>query len=233
MHYRGLLRIAGRENGIRLYAAREPHVQTQPRAERARCSPDRAERQREAQEDSDALVDAIVHLYAPLPQATLTWLVARLRYAAPQWHARLPATLRRAKERLGQATIDGVRWYWPANESASGGRGRPVAGVRLLAPFDPLVWDRRRFEQFWGWAYRFEAYTPKAKRKLGYYALPLLWHEDIIGWANLSVQDDALVPALGFVRGMPDDPAFARALDEELDAVRVFLGLAHHHTPRT
>ena len=49
--------------------------------------------------------------------------------------------------------------------------------MRLLAPFDPVVWDRRRFEMFWGWAYRFEAYTPAAKRQLGYYALPLLWRD--------------------------------------------------------
>ena len=47
--------------------------------------------------------------------------------------------------------------------------------VRLLAPFDPVVWDRRRFEVFWGWAYRFEAYTPAPKRVRGYYALPLMW----------------------------------------------------------
>ena len=36
--------------------------------------------------------------------------------------------------------------------------------MRLLTPFDPVVWDRRRFELFWGWAYRFEAYTPLPKR---------------------------------------------------------------------
>ena len=37
--------------------------------------------------------------------------------------------------------------------------------VRFLAPFDPVVWDRYRFEHLWGWAYRFEAYTPPAKEK--------------------------------------------------------------------
>ena len=58
--------------------------------------------------------------------------------------------------------------------------------VRFLAPFDPVVWDRRRFELFWGWAYRFEAYTPVRKRKLGYYALPLLWRDEVLGWANLT-----------------------------------------------
>ena len=60
--------------------------------------------------------------------------------------------------------------------------------MRLLAPFDPIVWDRRRFELFWGWEYRFEAYTPVHKRRLGYYALPLLWRDRVIGWANVSRQ---------------------------------------------
>src|SRR5256885_12596249 len=60
---------------------------------------------------------------------------------------------------------------------------------RLLAPFDPVVRDRTRFEMLWGWVYRFEAYTPAPKRKLGYYAMPLLWRDRVIGWGNLSVQD--------------------------------------------
>jgi hypothetical protein len=58
-----------------------------------------------------------------------------------------------------------------------------------LAPFDPIVWDRRRFELLWGWAYRFEAYTPIVKRKLGYYALPLLFRDQVTGWANVSVRE--------------------------------------------
>jgi len=45
--------------------------------------------------------------------------------------------------------------------------------VRSLAPFDPLVLDRRRFEHLWGWAYRFEAYTPLVQRRFGYYAMPV------------------------------------------------------------
>ena len=64
--------------------------------------------------------------------------------------------------------------------------------VRFLAPFDPVVWDRRRFERFWGWEYRLEAYTPPAKRKFGYYALPLLWRDDVIGWVNAQARDGSL-----------------------------------------
>ena len=61
----------------------------------------------------------------------------------------------------------------------------------LPQPFDPIVWDRRRFEHLWGWAYRFEAYTPEAKRQFGYYAMPLLWGDRVIGWVNLAKPSDA------------------------------------------
>ena len=57
----------------------------------------------------------------------------------------------------------------------------------ITVPIDPVVWDRRRFELLWNWAYRFEAYTPVPKRRWGYYVLPLLWRDRVIGWANASV----------------------------------------------
>ena len=98
--------------------------------------------------------------------------------------------------------------------------------MRLLAPFDPVVWDRRRFELFWGWAYRFEAYTPAPKRKLGYYALPLLWRDRVIGWANVSVKNGALQAELGYVDSRkPSDRLFERELEAELDRMRAFLDL--------
>jgi len=144
---------------------------------------------------------------------------------APQWRGERAQTLRRARERLASAHVDGIEWYWPAGE-----RLRAAAlpdRVRLLAPFDPVVWDRRRFELFWGWAYRFEAYTPPAKRLLGYYALPLLWRDAVIGWANLSVDNGRLVPEIGYVAGRaPRDALFRRELAAELDDVSRFLGLA-------
>jgi uncharacterized protein len=86
------------------------------------------------------------------------------------------------------------------------------------------VWDRARFERFWGWAYRFEAYTPVAKRKLGYYALPMLWREQVIGWTNLALIDDALTSDVGYVAGRPPrDRQFRSALEAEIERIRVFL----------
>ena len=74
--------------------------------------------------------------------------------------------------------------------------------------------------------YRFEAYTPPPKRKRGYYALPLLWRDRVIGWGNLSVNNGELKSELGYVESRPRDRAFKRKLEAELDRMRVFLGLA-------
>lgn len=209
MHYRGLLRIAGRASGVRTYAARVP----------AGEAPD-------PQQAMDALVDVIVHKYAPLPERSLSELISHLRGGAPQWaHLRRDA-LARAKTRLANATVDGQTYYWSANENPASRRHAPDDAVRLLAPFDPLVWDRRRFEHLWGWAYRFEAYTPAPKRVRGYYALPLLWHDTVIGWGNVAVVDEQLQVELGYVAGKPPRAAAYRsALDAELEQLRAFLHL--------
>jgi uncharacterized protein YcaQ len=208
MHYRGLLRVARREQGIRIYVAHE-HA---PRPE-----DDLARRAR-----LDALVDVLVRKYAPLPAPSLSYVVSRLRYAVPQWHADVKGALLRAKTRLASAQVDGLDWYWPAAEHIP--RNRVADAVRLFAPFDPVVWDRRRFELLWGWAYRFEAYTPAAKRQRGYYALPLLWRDQVIGWANVSIRNSEMEAEIGYVSGRPPrDRVFARELDAELDRMRTFL----------
>ena len=135
----------------------------------------------------------------------------------------LTSALERARQRLAHARVDGADWYWPAEEDAA--RAESPAMVRLLAPFDPVVWDRERLELLWGWVYRFEVYTPAPKRKLGYYALPLLWRDRVIGWGNLLVKNGRLESELGYVGSPPRDRAFKRELDAELDRMRVFLAL--------
>jgi uncharacterized protein len=212
MHYRGLLRVARRDAGIRIYAAHEHGAPVRDAATR--------------RAHLDALVDVIVRNYAPLPAPSLAVLVRRLRYAVPQWTGELDRTLQRARRRLAHARVDGIDWYWsgallPADHAP------PDGVVRFLAPFDPVVWDRRRFELLWGWAYRFEAYTPVAKRQRGYYALPLLWGDQVIGWGNVAVKDGALDYDLGYIAGRPPrSRAFRQALQDELHRMRTFLRLA-------
>lgn len=216
MHYRGLLRVARREGGIRIYAPQEhPRGPADAGARQTRI---------------DALVDVVVSTYAPLPRASLSSLVSRLRYAVPQWRGELRRAWQRAtgttgtRGRLSHAQVDGLDWYWPAGERLP--RRDPPDKVRLLAPFDPVVWDRRRFEILWGWVYRFEAYTPTAKRQRGYYAMPLLWRDRVIGWGTVQVKNGELRPEFGYIESHPPrERSFARELEAELNRMRAFLGL--------
>jgi uncharacterized protein YcaQ len=211
LHYQGKLRVARREKGIRLYAThRHESRLNDTGAGRARI---------------DALVDVVVNIYAPLPGPSLSYYVRRLRYAAPQLQKEIAGALQRARERLGHSRVEGVDWYWPNAENPR--RAVIPEMVRLLAPFDPVVHDRARFEILWGWSYRFEAYTPAAKRKLGYYALPLLWKDRVVGWANLTTAagTGSLNCELGYSAGKPPrDRAFKPELNAELERMRVFLG---------
>jgi len=216
MHYRGLLRVVRRDGGTRVYAARGTGYDTDA------PTPDPVT----AGLRMDALVDLVVNKYAPLPASSLGRLVGHLRGGAPQWAAHRKAALARAKQRLAHAHIDGIDWYWPPADKPSSARWQPDDEVRLLTPFDPIVWDRHRFQIFWGWAYRFEAYTPARKRKLGYYALPLLWRDRVIGWGNVTAADGGLRTAFGYIGGRPPrDAAFRAGLDAELERMRTFLGV--------
>ncbi|MCV0437938.1 MAG: winged helix DNA-binding domain-containing protein [Hydrogenophaga sp.] len=209
MHHHGWLRVRRRESGTRVYEAiRHAEQDESPSARLARAQ---------------ALVDAIVALYAPIPSPSLGYLVTLLRYGAPHLSVEARAVVKAARERYGHAVVDGTTWFWPADENPVSRRHQPGEGLRFLAPFDPVVWDRRRFEMLWGWAYRFEAYVPAAKRTMGHYALPVLWGEQVVGWANMRVERGHLRHQLGFAGARARDAGFQRALDEELARFEIFL----------
>ena len=168
-------------------------------------------------------VQLLAGLYGPLPEASLGYLINLSRFGFPHLHAPLRAAFRQAlNEELSSASVDGVRYVWPAHWTLEAPAPR---GVRIVGPFDPLVWDRRRFTHLHGWTYRFEAYTPPEKRTLGYYALPVFQAERAIGWANLTVQGGELKADLGFIPGVRRTAPLDRALNTELDRYRAFLDL--------
>src|SRR5205823_5333692 len=117
-----------------------------------------------------ALLDMVVRLYAPLPSASLGYLATLLRLGAPDLQTEIRQAVQSARERCAHALVYGKTWYWPADENPLARRHRVDGQLRLLAPFDPIAWDRRRFEAFWGWPYKFEANTPAANRNMGHYA---------------------------------------------------------------
>jgi hypothetical protein len=211
MHYRGLLRIKRRDNGTRIYeAAEHSPADASPAGRAARAA---------------ALLDLVLRKYAPLPASSFVYLVRLLGYGAPHLAGETKAALALAREQLASARIDGTTWYWPADEDPRSSRHRLDERVRLLAPFDPIVWDRRRFELLWDWTYRFEAYTPAPKRRLGYYALPLLWQGRVVGWGNAAVRDGRLSLKTEFAEPFVRSPDFRRELGDERARLREFLGL--------
>ena len=205
LQYRGKLRVARREAGVRLYALAE--ARARPRAAAARAA---------------GVLGLLLRLYAPLPEGSLRKLARMVTGISIPEEVAAQALARmlggRAVRRVAAA---GTGFVLPADEALDAECEDRVA---LLAPFDPVVWDRLRFECFWGWDYRFEAYTPPAKRRFGYYALPLLWRNDVIGWANAASVDGTLRVNIGFAKARPRGAAFRHALEAEVAALATAVG---------
>lgn len=210
LHHRGLLRVARRAEGIRVYevAPSAPSSQAEPVSSNERLK---------------KLIVVISNIFAPVGERCLQEALASIRRSLPSPvnTKTLTAELLESGE-LEKQTIDGIGYLRPSGKLITGEVPRTV---RLLAPFDPLVWDRRRFEHFWSWAYRFEAYTPEAKRRHGYYAMPMLWGNSISGWANARVEKTVLQIELGFAERKPNDSDFSPELEREIERLETFLNL--------
>ncbi|HEY3178144.1 MAG TPA: crosslink repair DNA glycosylase YcaQ family protein [Casimicrobiaceae bacterium] len=205
LHYRGKLRVVRRNNGVKIYAlapARDPGPPLSVRAYQ--------------------LLQLLVRLYAPLSMASLRQLAKMVTEDSIPEASRERALAQLLKSGwLARGVVEDVEYLWPADESA---RAEAPDTVRLLAPFDPIVWDRRRFARLWSWEYRFEAYTPPAKRRFGYYALPMLWRDRVIGWANVTLKSGRLDVATGFAGEKPRSSRFVRQLEREIDSLARSLG---------
>jgi uncharacterized protein YcaQ len=200
LHYRGLLRIARREKGIRIYEAVASTREPVPSGERLR-----------------KLVMVTVNILAPVSERSLLVNAARFKRLGDV-RATVHELVRSGE--IEKETVDGMAYLRPYT---SRNPDQTPETVRFLAPFDPLVWDRRRFEHFWGWKYRFEAYTPVAKRIRGYYAMPVLWRDSVIGWANARFDGEHLEVKLGYVEEQPKDSQFQSELETEIHRLESFL----------
>ena len=98
----------------------------------------------------------------------------------------------------------------------------------LVGPFDNLIWDRDRTRRIFGFDYLFEAYKPQAKRRYGYYVLPLVWRDRIVWRADLkSERDEGALVVKAFHRegGVRRSAALDDAFDRALDRLRRAAGL--------
>ncbi len=156
----------------------------------------------------DALVEwacreALARLGAATPREVAQFMQAITPVDAARWcrRAALEGEIEAVRlERLGRPAVAG---FARADWSRAAARVRIDGSPRLLAPFDPLIRDRDRLAGLFGFEYRFEAFVPAAKRRHGYYTMPVLAGERLVARLDLASErrSGALVVARAWREG--------------------------------
>jgi len=126
----------------------------------------------------------------------------------------------------------------PLLDATADPTGMPPPAVAFIAPLDPLAWDRRQLRELWGFDYLWEVYVPEAKRKWGYYVLPILFGDRLVG--RIEPRIDRKTKTLRIL-GIWFEPGFAAmdargfipALRDAIEAYRCFTGAETIAWPRT
>lgn len=126
---------------------------------------------------------------------------------------------------LHEISVDG--WQDKAYVHRNAQLPKRLFATALLSPFDSLVWCRPRNERLFNFHYRIEIYTPKEKRKFGYYVLPFMMNGEIVGRVDLKADranSKLLVQSVHTERGVKRE-TINRALNTELQLMASWLGL--------
>ena len=179
------------------------------------------------------LADRVYHSdipAVPLEEAVRIRNERRLRSlgVAPVKTPDLPIETTRVGDAGKPATIEGVRGEWRVDPSAL---DQPFIGrTALLSPFDGLIRDRRRMADLFEFDYALEMYKPAAKRRWGYYALPILHGDRLVGKVDATADRERgeLV-----VHAVHEDAPFSSdisgAVDGAVESLATWLGLTQSH----
>jgi len=197
-----------------------------------------------AESEEEAMTHRLLSRFRAVGLTTPVGTQSEVMYGAGTARERVERTERLVDAgRLVPVSVDGLKGprYLVAEDlptlNASAQAGGDV-DVALIAPLDPIVWDRRMLRELWGFDYLWEVYVPEKKRRWGYYVLPLLFGDRFVG--RIEPRLDRKTGTLAilnvwFEQGFAPDAeeGFARALAEALDAYRHFVGARRIAWPRT
>jgi uncharacterized protein YcaQ len=149
------------------------------------------------------------------------------------YHRQTPS---RCKQALAEVIEEGrvlpvavQGWEHPAYLHPEARQRRRFGARSLLSPFDPIVWNRERAERMFGFHYRIEIYTPIPKRRYGYYVLPFLLGDELVGRVDLKADrtNRALLVQSAWAEPGANDGQVAAELAEELRVMASWLELDH------
>ena len=122
------------------------------------------------------------------------------------------------------AVVEGVKGTWRVDSSLL---GQPFSGrAALLSPFDRLIHDRKRTVELFEFDYQLEMYKPAAKRRWGYFALPILYGDKLVGKLDATADRKAGVLRVGAIhQDVPFDKTMSAAVDGEIKDLARWLKL--------
>ena len=116
----------------------------------------------------------------------------------------------------------------PLLESVISGQADCRARLEFLAPLDPMLWDRKLIEALWGYQYSWEIYTPAVKRRYGYYVLPILYGDRLIGRIEPKADQKAgtmTVQNIWFEPGIRPTEKISALIDRSVQRLAEFNGV--------
>jgi uncharacterized protein YcaQ len=184
---------------------------------------------------------AVVRATRALGVATATQIQNMLPYTIRESVAKAIVSLEKAGDLVAArvASADGTlrgRWYVHAADAEKiSGLERSWSGrTTFLSPFDTLIRDRARTEALFGMRYRIEIYVPQAKRQYGYFAMPILRDDQLIGRIDPRIDRERrtlVINAVHLQPGVKPDRASGRAVARALDDLAAFTGMSHVRLP--
>ncbi|MDQ2689697.1 MAG: winged helix DNA-binding domain-containing protein [Chloroflexota bacterium] len=196
--------------------------------------------------EEDAMTHRLLSRYRAVGLTTNVGTQTEVMYSAGSTADRARRTDRLVAEgRLIPVEVDGLKRGRyivaedePILEATAAPGSLPPPSVSFLAPLDPLVWDRRMLRELWGFDYLWEVYVPEARRRWGYYVLPILYGDRFVGRIEPRLDRKARTLNMLGVWFEPDfapmdDSRFIGAMRDAVEAYRCFVGATKVSWPRT